>query len=203
MSDWGIAGPMGGFAGRMTIVWTCIGSLPAEILLHKRLGRRALGVDAFMAFFQMICVVALFGYYYESGPHQRQFYYDPSPLLIYLFLYIIALAGARFTLWRREGRGEIEHSRYNGYPVLLSQRMARFERPFKLIVEPALVLMLGLKLWSWNMPLGIYVTFNAFCMCWGNLVNWQFQGRRSLDMRDAMIEQRNNAQSLRGFTNRL
>jgi hypothetical protein len=194
---------MGGFAGRMTVLWTCIGSLPAEVLLHRGLGRRALGVDAVMAFGQMIAFICLFGFHFGYGPHLGVFYYDPTPLCCYLMLYAFALLGARITLWRRERRGEIEHSRYNGFPYLLPARLARFERSFKLIVEPSLVLVAGLKLWSWNMPLGVYVCFNAACMCWGNLINWRFDGRRQLDVRDAMIEQRINAQSLRGFTNRL
>lgn len=203
MSEGGFSGAAGGFAGRMTILWTCIGSLPAEVLLHKGLGRRALGFDAVMAIGQMMCGIFVFGYFYANGPHQGVFYYDPSPLVCYFLLYVLALIGARISLWRRERRGAYEHSRYNGYPHLLPPRLARFERSFKLLIEPALVAFLGLKLWSWNLPLGMYVVFNAFCMCWGNLVNWRFEGRRSMDMRDAMIEQRINARPLRQFTNRL
>lgn len=193
----------GGFAGRTLVIWSCVGSLPAEVFLHKGMGRRNLGLNAAFAVCQMIAFICLFGFYFVNGPEQGQPYYDPTPLCFYLLFFMFGLVGARFTIWRRERRGEIEHSRYNGFPHLLPQRLARFERSFKLIVEPTLVLILGLKVWNWNMPLGFYLCFNAFCLCWGTLVNWRCEGRRSLDMRDAMIEQRMHAQSLRGFTHRL
>ena len=195
-------GSPGGAAGRTLVLWSCVGSLPAEIFLHKGMGRRTLGVNAVFALVQMIAFLFLFGYYFTTGPHQGHPYYDPTPLGLYFVLFLFWLVLARLGLWWRERQGEIEHSRYNGFPHLLPPRLARFERSFKLIVEPALVLILGLKVWDWNMPLGFYLCFNAFCMCWGTLVNWRCEGRRSLDMRDAMIEQRMHAQSLRRLTHR-
>lgn len=193
---------LSGFAGRMTAVWTSIGALPAEILLHGQFGRRYLGFEAWLAMFQMLLVAMLFGTLAENGSRDMYPYYSPGPLFLYLCVYFVAFVGARIALTVQERRGAIEHSRYNGWPRFLPPRLARFERVFKIFVEPSAVLYIAVKLGALNLPLGLYLGFNALCMGWSNLVNVRFERQRALDLRDAMLEQRGTAHNLRGFINR-
>ncbi len=196
------ASSLSGVAGRMTAIWTSIGAIPAEVFLHNQFGRRYLGVEALMAIVQMGMVAMLFGFYVENTPDRGDLVYSPGPVLLYCLMYIVMLLLSRIILVLRERRGEIEHSRYNGWPRLLPPQLARFERVFKILIEPGLVFFVALKLWAFNMPLGLYLAFNAVCMSWSNVVNVRFEKQRAIDLRDAMLEQRGTAHRLRQFTHR-
>jgi hypothetical protein len=187
------------FAARMTSVWTSIGAIPTEVLLHKGFGRRYLGVSGFLALFQMGLAILLFAYFHESTLDPL---YDAKPLLAYFGLYVVAYFFTIYATIKRHWRGQIEHTRYNGWPRFLPQRLGRFERSFKIVIEPNAVFLVGLDLAHWNWPLGLYLMFNAFCMFWSNIISIRFERRRAMDLQDAVLEQQASAQALRSLVHR-
>jgi hypothetical protein len=186
----------------MTAVWTSIGAIPCEVFLHKQFGRRYIGAEAFIAIFQIMLFALMFSFYAENTPYRGHPRLNPAPLVLFCGLYIFMLLLARSAMRRRERRGEIEHSRYNGWPILLSPRLGKYERFFKIVIEPGAVLFLAMSLLHVNFPLAFYLMFNAGCMFWSNIVNVRFERHRAMDMRDKMMEQRATAGLLRNHVHR-
>lgn len=184
---------------RFTTWWASLGAVTTEMILHKRFGKRYLSVLGSLAVLQCGAIFFLCGMYHELTRDPRA---DPVPLFVFWLLYLLFYLDAIYFAIKSHWRGEIEHTRYNGRPRLLPQRLARFERSFKTIFEPSLAGFIGWSIFQWNWPLGAYLLFNAICMFWEGAANFRFERRRAMDLQDAVIEQRVSTHVLRNLTGR-
>ena len=124
---------------------------------------------------------------------------DPRPLCWFLGAYLVMCARVRFTSLRRRLRGEEGHTRYNGWPRILSLPLLRrlSEAKAKAVVEPLLVIGTGALVMNSNPPLGSYLVAAG---CGLGLAHGAIEARertRLMDMSDAVIDQRNLAERFR------
>ena len=149
-----------------------------EVFLRHSFGCRYLGWQAVV-----VIPVVMFHLAYSGDNH-------PGALTLFLTLYIVMGLLHRMSAFLAGWRGEIVHSRYNGYPLLLPRSMRQQQLLFKRWVDPLIVIALGY--WILNAGerlLGTYLIFAGLALRFqGWLIN-QHQSILLLDMRDAAIEQ--------------
>ena len=115
--------------------------------------------------------------------------YERQPLELYGWTCALLAVCHLALAFDRRRRGKGDHSFYNGWPMALPEALTRFERPFKVVVEPALAYVAGMYLREWNQALGCYVMFAAGCLFFNGLMLRAVDRRRRLDIEDAMVEQ--------------
>jgi len=165
-----------------------VGAVSVEVFLHKRIGQRYCRLQAFM-------VVAL-GMIY-AGLWQLQGY-DQRPFVMFLVAFVIAAVMAQVAAFIRGRRGDHEHTQYSGWPLILREASAHREVFFKQVVEPLLVLVIGMLVNDENRPLGVWLMFAAACLFVSNSLSRLAQKRRVDDMRDAVFVQQQTAGQFRG-----
>lgn len=160
-------------------------STSVEVFLHRHLGERYLG-------FQAVGVLLLVPFHAYLMPEC-----DPSRLMLFLMAYLAACLLQRMgMLWRR-WRGMVQHSRYNGYPWMLTGNTRIEEVFFKIWVEPLMVIGSGMLLIAVDRVLGSYIATAGFALhIKGRMVNL-LSSSQTLDMRDAMLEQEQRAERFR------
>ncbi|GIK18977.1 MAG: hypothetical protein BroJett004_11410 [Planctomycetota bacterium] len=124
--------------------------------------------------------------------------HSAEPMLVFLLLYWLALLRARICTAARVRRGGPQpHSLYNGAPVL--QRVFRRtpEQRIKAGLEFLVVFLVGALLLAVSEPLGAYLMFAAFGAGATSGMSGALQHRRSLDLHDAFVEQRDAAEAFR------
>mgnify|MGYP003628288186 CR=1 FL=1 len=118
---------------------------------------------------------------------------------LWLFYYLMACFCHRQGIRAREKRGEVWHSYYNGFPVLMKflPWMKCSEVTFKRTMEPLLIIGLGCLLIPNDEPLGLYIVIGGICMAF--LANaWSVQNQTRLyDLNDAVIDQQGLAEDFR------
>lgn len=159
-----------------------------EVFLHRSgsFGERYLGLQAAAG---ILCL-----FFYTAFWR----YADVRPVLGFMVVYLAALALARFGVMTRLRRGgEQVHSFYTGAPRIMRFTGRLREETVKRIVEPMLVLLIGVLTMPASEPLGTYlmlVSFALFAVC--NLAAG-FERTRALDMNDAFQDQHNVAERFR------
>ena len=117
-------------------------SAPVEVFLRTRFGRRYFGFPSFLALF----AVPMWMLFWPGE--------DPRPIMIFWALYVLMQLRARIEgLWM-VARGDIVHTRYNGWPCLsrIFKRMS--EQTIKGTIEPWLVIAVGMVTLGVSRPLG-------------------------------------------------
>jgi hypothetical protein len=158
------------------------------VFLRRGFGRRYFGGQA-VAVFPLVLVYSVF------WPRQ-----DPRPLMGFLVAYLLACAWSRIDTIRRERRGEIQHSHYNGTPTVLLWRVFKgwlSERAAKAIVEPLAVAGIGILLLPYMEPLGFYLVIAAQGMLVSTGFARAYEQQRLMNARDAYLEQRHLAERFR------
>lgn len=125
--------------------------------------------------------------------------FDLRPLIGFLCAYIAACAVVRATSLRRRFLGAESHSRYNGWPAILSVppfRAAR-EETAKGLLEPLFVLAAGIAIARANVPLGSFLCVAALGLLAVNGFLNAYQNRRAMDIRDSLHDQRTLADRVR------
>jgi hypothetical protein len=118
--------------------------------------------------------------------------------MMFLAAFVFAVVMAQVGAIRRSRRGDHDHTQYSGWPVMLRQSAAHKEMRFKQLVEPLVVLIIGLLVEGENKPLGVYLMFAAACLFISNSLSRLAQKRRVDDMRDAVFAQQHTASQFRG-----
>jgi hypothetical protein len=160
------------------------GATSVEVFLHRRFGARYLGFQAMAA----VPLILIFALYWPQT--------DIDPLMVFLLAYLGMCMVARLGMMLRT---DVEHSYYSGWPHLLSPKAAGKELFFKQFVEPAFVIFGGVLVRDWNDPLGAYLTFAGCCLFISNTLNRMAASQRVMNVRDAMYEQQQLAETLRGI----
>ena len=152
-----------------------------EVFLHRRgtFGQRYFGLHTAAAA-GIIFVFPLF-----CAEH------DPGPLyLFWLAFLVMCLAARGSSAMRRLRSGFEEHSYYTGYPRLMRASGRIPELQFKGIVEPGLVLVVGLFTSEISPPLGRYLIVASVGLFLSVRVTALEERQRALDLNDSMVEQR-------------
>ena len=150
-----------------------------EVFLHARFGARYIGMQALAA----IPGVFFFGMFWQG--------HDLNPLMYFLVAYMLMAVAQRVEAVRRFNLGHVEHSRYTGWPALLPKSCARLEEGMKHVIEPMLTGICGVVLGQqWNQPLGMYLIVAAICLFLSNSMDKAVETSQTLDLQDAIAEQR-------------
>lgn len=144
-----------------------------EVLLRRRMGSRAVGVRGLAAFFLIPMWIVFF-------PGQ-----DPVPLTWFWLLFVLGC------LFQRVGsaRGDLGHSRYSGEPILRRLLPWCSEVRIKSLVEPVLVMAVGLVVLAMNEPLGSFLIAAGIGLGSSAVLSEAVDRARIRDLNDARIEQ--------------
>jgi hypothetical protein len=160
-----------------TVFVSRIGAVSVEVFLRRGFGQRYFGLQALL-------VLLLIPLWSSCCPEQ-----DPRPLMTFLAAYVVMLLVARVGIFCRWIRGTSPHSYYAGEPLVGRLLPWLPERAVKRFVEPLVVFAGGFYLCEFSAPLGKYLMFAAGCLLVTAWLNDLWLRKRSLDVRDAMIEQ--------------
>lgn len=170
--------------GRGLFVCDCLAAT-LVVFLHRRFGRRWGGLHtAFGAL--LIFLFMAFG-----APH------SPTPMLLFLGAYIVALAGVRIERLGAEARGELRHTRYNGEPRLWRFFPKLDEITIKSKVEPMLVMVIGFVTLSFAPPLGCYLIVSAIALGISVSQVVAYENAKAAQAVDNMLDSRMHAQRVR------
>lgn len=165
-------------------------SLTLEVFLHRRFGERYIGLQG------LIALGVLLGYAALWPEHSL------IPLAVFAVLYIVMVVVARVGVFCRRFSGEQPgpgggHSRYTGEPRLKRWFPRMSELAFKRVIEPALGFMVGLLVCTASPPLGTYLVLASFALMATVNMTLGYDRQRTLDLSDAVIDQRVLARSYR------
>lgn len=175
------------FLGVLTFLARTFG-VTVEVFLRRpdSFGERYFGMQAAAAF----VLILVWPAFWEG--------HSAEPMLVFLLLYWLALLRARACIAARVRRGGPQpHSRSNGVPIL--QRVFRRtpEQRIKAGLEFLVVFLVGALLLGVSEPLGAYLMVAAFGAGATSGMSGSLQHRRSLDLHDAFVEQRDTAEAFR------
>lgn len=162
-------------------------AVAVEVILHTRMGSRAIGMRGFAAFF----VIPLWAAFWPGV--------DPQPLLLFWYLFMAACVVSRIAAIRRERRGFAESTRYTGWPRFCPRRCN--EVWFKKAIEPVMVFLVGALLIGANAALGSFLMTAAVGLACSIQMIDTAERARAQDLNDAYIAQRQlmeRARRLRG-----
>ena len=163
---------------------------PVEVFLRTRFGRRYFGVPAFLGFLAVPMWMLFW-------PRE-----DATAIFVFWCLYILMQLRARIESMIMVARGDIIHTRYNGYPRLARIFKKTHEHKLKGGHEPALVVIVGAFMLSVSEPLGSFLMTSGFCLALVNSVIESVERSRAMSMNDAWIEQQAQAARFREIQDR-
>jgi len=152
-------------------------SAPVEVIIRKRFGSRYFGLPGFVALFAI--------------PMWMMFWPQESATGIAWFwlLFILMQFRARVEAAWMVRRGDIVHTRYNGQPRVARLFKRLGEQEIKGSTEPTIVLVTGLLIFLFNMPLGSYLVVASLALAANHGLMVAVDRARALEMNDVLIEQ--------------
>lgn len=157
-----------------------------EVLLHKRVGERYLGLQAAAVLLLIPCYCLFW-----RG-------YDLQPLMCFFVVYLCGVGVARADVLSRKRSGMPIHSFYTGYPRLRRARCKLSEVKFKKLFEPLITAGFGFGLYLLGEePLGMYILIAGVCMFLSVAMSEMQFETRAAALRDQVIEQQYVAERFR------
>lgn len=158
-----------------------------EVFIRGNFGSRYLGLQAVAVFI----VAPLFAMFKRSQ--------DVDQLSFWLVMYAVMCLFHKLCIRKREQRGEVQHSYYDGIPLLrvFFPFLKCSEVTFKRWVEPFLVLGAGLLWAESSEPIGTYLMLCAASMAYLAHACIVVEQNRLHDLNDAVIDQRALAERFR------
>lgn len=172
-------------------------ALSVEVFLHdfRSFGVRYVGLQGIVP---VIFVPVLVSFFLpERGPISPE--HDPTLLLCLLGIYLLLIAFARLSAFRRAATGDSTHSYYSGAPWIMGRNCRIPEVTLKAYLEPLLVAGLAFLLLDYNEPLAIYLLIAVSCLFAMNLQATMSMRGRVMDMNDAVAEQEIVAEQFRNM----
>lgn len=158
------------------------------VFLRKDFGHRFLDLRAFFA----LCLIFVYPIFWSGE--------DPRPVLVFLLLFILMCARARFEMRRNRRRGRIEHSRYSGRPRLMKNFPKLDEQQVKRTAEPAYVLFCGICLLPFTQPLAMFLIIAAACLRGTAEMARLYEREKAQATIDAMIDAQHHAERVRAMS---
>lgn len=164
-------------------------SAPVEVFLRTGFGSRYFGLPSLVAVF----AIPLWMLFWpgESG----------SGIMLFWSLYLLMQLRAWVESARMVARGEIVHTRYNGWPRLARCFRRHGEREIKGAAEPLVVFGIGIGLLPLSLPLGSYLMTASVALAVNHGLMEAVERARALEINDALIEQRSLSEKFRGMQN--
>lgn len=158
---------------------------PLEVILRKSFGSKYFGIPSAIALFAV--------------PAWTLFWPDESPAGIWALwiVFVLMQLRARLESARMVAKGEVIHTRYNGWPRLAAIFKRMPEQKIKAGLEPVVVFVAGALLMSVSQPLGSYLMVAAFSLGFNHGVIESVERAQALEMNDALIEQQAMAERFR------
>lgn len=175
------------FLGVMTFITRTLG-VTVEVFLRRSdsFGERYFGLQAAAG---TVCI--LFWPVLWEG-------HSAEPMLVFLALYWLALVAARMRTKSRIRRGGPQpHTLYNGTPTLAKVWKRSSEHRIKTVIEPLYMLFIALCVATISVPLAVYLGLAGMCAAASSGMSGALQHRRSMDLHDAFVEQRDMAAAFR------
>lgn len=163
---------------------------PVEVILRTRFGRRYFGVPAFLGFLS----VPMWMLFWPKGNY--------TPIFIFWLLLIVMQLRARIESIIMVARGNLVHTRYNGWPRLARVFKNTHEHKLKASIEPAFVMLIGLCFLPLSAPLGSYLIVSGISLGAVAGVIESVERNRTLSMHDAWLEQQDQAARFRDLHDR-
>ncbi|GMU37837.1 MAG: hypothetical protein KJ057_09050 [Phycisphaerae bacterium] len=124
--------------------------------------------------------------------------HSAGPMLVFLALYWLALLTARIRTRRRVKLGGTQpHTLYNGAPTLQKVWRRNPEHRVKTVIEPLYMGAIALCVAIVSVPLAAYLAVAGVCAAASSGMGGALQHRRTMDLHDAFVEQRDTAESFR------
>jgi hypothetical protein len=124
--------------------------------------------------------------------------YDAGPMLVFLLLYWLALLMARVRTKARVRRGGPQpHTLFNGTSSLQKVWRRSSEQRIKTVIEPLYMCSIALCVAIVSVPLAAYLALAGVCAAASSGMSGALQHRRTMDLHDAFVEQRDTAESFR------
>jgi hypothetical protein len=158
---------------------------PTEVFLRTRFGSQYFGVAAGLAFF----VVPMWMVFFPTEP--------ATGIWIFWCLYIVMQLRARIETARSKSKGEVIHSRYNGWPRLANAFKSMPESRLKAAIEPLAVFLCALAVMAGSVPLGSFLIVSAFALAFNNALLGAVTKARVRELNDTLIEQQQIAECFR------
>jgi hypothetical protein len=157
------------------------------VFTRVRFGERYLAGHALLAMPAMFLVV---------GAQANQ---NSDDLFVFMSVWALAYLCARADVQKRRRRGDMEHSQYNGFPILAKLRPFRRlgERQVKLALEPIVIFLFSAFVCEWNEAIGGFMMWGAAGTMVTSAMSQAQERQRLTDLRDTQIEQRNLAERFR------
>ncbi|MCC7290458.1 MAG: hypothetical protein IT449_00185 [Phycisphaerales bacterium] len=129
--------------------------------------------------------------------------HDARPMLVFLGLYSLALLGARIRTKARVRRGGPQpHTLFNGTPTLHKVWRRSSEHRLKTFIEPLYMGCIALCVAIVSVPLAAYLALAGMCAAASSGMSGALQHRRTMDLHDAFVEQRDTAETFRRMRDR-
>jgi hypothetical protein len=163
---------------------------PVEVFLRKRFGRRYHGVPAFLGLLAVPMWMLLW-------PQE-----DFTPIFVFWGLLFLMQLRARIESLVMVAKGELVHTRYNGYPRLARIFKNTNEQKIKGKIEPVFVMIAGAALLAVSEPLGSFLIVSGLSLAIVAGVIESVERNRTLSMHDAWLEQQDQASRFREIKDR-
>lgn len=149
-------------------------ALSMEVWLRHGFGSRYIGIQG------MAVIPIIVGFSMLCEGH------DIRPLYYFLLCYLGMVGLRRAEMAVRVRKGERNHSRYSGTPVLMPRWS---EITVKKYVEPAVTFFVGILICQFNIPLGVYVFLGGVMLLLTIQSAERWVRMRVREMNDAVFDQ--------------
>jgi hypothetical protein len=158
---------------------------PVEVILRKNFGSKYFGIPSAIALFAV--------------PAWTLFWPGESPVGMWALwiLFVLMQLRARLESVRMVAKGDVVHTRYNGWPRLASVFKRMSEQKIKAGLEPVVVFLVGALLMQVSQPLGSYLMVAAFSLGFNHSVIEGVERAKAMELNDALIEQQAMAERFR------
>lgn len=162
-----------------------VAAAPLEPILRKRFGSRYFGVPSALA----LVVVPMWMFFWPGE--------SPVGIWALWILFVLMQLRARLESARMMARGDVVHTRYNGWPRLAKIFKRMDEQKIKAGLEPLVVFLAGIFLMKLSQPLGSYLMVAAFSLGLTHSVIESVERAKALELNDSFLEQQEMAERFR------
>jgi hypothetical protein len=162
-------------------------ALTCTVFLRRDFGKEAIGIFGIVGLFMILIYGGLANSY---------------AMYIYLLAFLLAVIGQRMQTFPNWRKGDIQHSRYNGTPVIAMKLFPKLKEMDAKGVEGFLCLAIGWLLTHVDPALGWYVMGGFFSILLSEGISAEIRRQRLQAMRDAEIENTDLARDYEQFRNK-
>eukprot|EP00456_Euglypha_rotunda_P018008 TRINITY_DN162_c0_g1_i29.p1 TRINITY_DN162_c0_g1~~TRINITY_DN162_c0_g1_i29.p1 ORF type:complete len:192 (-),score=51.23 TRINITY_DN162_c0_g1_i29:427-1002(-) len=162
-------------------------ALTCTVFLRRDFGKEAIGMFGIVGLLMVLVYGGLMNSY---------------AMYLYLLAFLLAVVGQRMQTFQNWRKGDIQHSRYNGYPAIALKLFPKLKEMDAKGIEAFMCLGIGWLLTHVDPALGWYVMGGFFSILLSEGISAEIRKQRLQAMRDAEIENRQLASEYEQFRNK-